>query len=403
MVSASIPMAKPLLGPEEKEAVLRVLDSGMLAQGKEVEEFEKAFANYIGTSFAIATSNGTTALHAALLAHGIRVGDEVITTPFTFIATANAIKMVGATPVFVDIEEDTFNIDPSLVEKAITPRTKAILPVHLFGMPAAMDKIMDIARKHHLKVIEDACQAHGAEVFQKGEYNGERKKVGSFGTGCFSFYPTKNMTTSEGGMITTNDSVFAEKVRRIISHHSSPHNKYLHAALGYNFRMTNICAAIGSVQLRKLPGFNEARKRNAQVLAARLQDIKGLVLPSLQEGHVFHQYTIRIIPSFGVSRDEVVSALTARGIGCSIFYPLPLHQQEAFNEYRDLSFPVAERLAKEVLSIPVHPALVAADLQRIIAALKDMRQERRGNKGNKGNEDNEGSEGSEGNEGGCCS
>ncbi|HLC90257.1 MAG TPA: DegT/DnrJ/EryC1/StrS family aminotransferase [Candidatus Nanoarchaeia archaeon] len=400
MVSASIPMAKPLLGAEEKEAVLKVLDSGMLAQGKEVEDFEKAFASYIGTSFAIATSNGTTALHAALLAHGIRAGDEVITTPFTFIATANAIKMVGATPVFVDVEENTFNINPSLVEKAITPRTKAILPVHLFGMPAAMDTIMEIAQKYHLNVIEDACQAHGAELLLP---RGERKKVGSFGTGCFSFYPTKNMTTSEGGMITTDDAGIAEKVKRLISHHSSPYNKYLHAALGYNFRMTNISAAIGLAQLKKLPLFNNARKQNAKILTEGLASIPGLILPGSYEGHVFHQYTIRVTPSFGLSRDKVAEELTALGIGNSIFYPLPLHKQEAFCEHNGQSFPVAERLAKEVLSIPVHPALAGVDIQKIIAAFKEMREKVMRNKVMMDKEMDEGRQQHKGYSGGCCS
>jgi len=238
-----IPIAKPLLGAEEKAAVSRVLESGMLAQGPKVAEFEQAFAHFIGTQFAIATSNGTTALHAALLAHNLGPGDEVITTPFSFIATANAITMTGAKPVFVDIEEDSFNINPSLIEAAITPKTKAILPVHLYGKPANMKAITEIAAKHNLTIIEDACQAHGAEF--------EHKKVGSFGTGCFSFYPTKNMTSSEGGMITTNDETLAKKIRKIISHGSE--KRYHHDFLGYNYRMTDVAAAIGVEQVKKLP------------------------------------------------------------------------------------------------------------------------------------------------------
>src|SRR3989338_7871154 len=200
-----IPIAKPLLGAEEKEAVMRVLESGMLAQGEKVKEFEKAFAEFVGVKHAVATSNGTTALHAALLAHSIGKGDEVITTPFTFIATANSIRMVGATPVFVDIDEKTYNLNPKIIEAAITEKTKAIIPVHLFGQSCEMEKILEIAQKYNLVIIEDACQAHGAS------YNG--KKVGSFGTGCFSFYPTKNMTSGEGGMITTNDDLIAGKLR----------------------------------------------------------------------------------------------------------------------------------------------------------------------------------------------
>ncbi len=352
-----ISMAKPLLGNEEKEAVQQVLDSGMLAQGTKVAEFEHAFATFIGTKHAIATSNGTTALHAALEAHGITKGDEVITTPFSFIATANAICMTGATPVFVDIEEESFNINPELIEAAITPKTKAILPVHLFGLPATMDKILAIARKHNLIIIEDACQAHGAEF--------QGKKAGSFGTGCFSFYATKNMTTGEGGMITTNDDALALKLRKIISHGSE--KKYHHEFHGYNYRMTDIAAAMGIEQLKKLAQFNAIRQKNARFLNAHLT-ISGINTPKIFPSHVFHQYTIRVTLEYHATRDELMTQLSARGISSAIFYPIPIHKQKAYSTHHHFSFPVAEKAAQQVLSLPIHPALNENDLKHIAEA-----------------------------------
>ncbi len=358
-----IPLAKPLLGEEEKKAVLDVLSSGMLAQGEKVATFEKNFAQFIGVKHAIATSNGTTSLHAALVGLGIGGDDdEVITTPFTFIATANAIKMAGATPVFVDINETTFNLDPAKIEAAITVKTKAILPVHLFGLPAAMDKITAIAQKHHLAIIEDACQAHGADI------NG--KKAGSFGVGCFSFYGTKNMTTGEGGMITTNDDVLASKIRKIISHGSE--RRYVHSILGYNYRMTDLAAAIGIEQLKKLNEFTRKRKENARQLTTRLSKINGLLTPAATTGHVFHQYTLRVTPEFPLSREKLIDHLASRGVASSIFYPIPIHQQEAYRDYNNQRFPIAEKIAKEVLSLPVHPSLTADQIQKIIRAFEEF-------------------------------
>lgn len=357
-----IPIAKPIIGEEEKRAVQEVLDSGMLAQGVKVKEFEEQFARFIGVKHAIATSSGTTALHAALLAHNITLGDEVITTPFSFIATANAIKMVGATPIFVDIDEKNFNINPHLIEAAITPKTKAILPVHLFGLPAEMNRIKEIADRHNLIVIEDACQAHGSKL------NG--KKIGSFETSCFSFYPTKNMTTGEGGIVTTNDDTVAEKIRRIINHHSNPENKYLHSNLGFNYRMTNISAAIGLEQLKKLPSFVQKRRDNASQLNGLLDLVPGIILPEIKEGHSFHQYTIRITNEFNKSRKELISLLREDNIGHSVFYPIPIHKQEAFREFNHLCFPVAEKAAKEVLSLPIHPIVTKENLNTIAEAFR---------------------------------
>ncbi len=353
-----IPIARPMIQTEEKEAVLAVLDSGMLAQGEWVASFEKAFAKYIGVKHAVAASSGTAALHLAMLAHGIGPGDEVITSPFTFIATANAVLYTGARPVFVDIEPDTFDIDPNQVEQSITQRTKAILPVHLFGHPAEMDAIMEIAERHGLTVIEDAAQAHGAE------YHGQR--VGSFGTGVFSFYPTKNMTTGEGGMVTTDDDLLARKLR-LLRDHGMP-RRYVHEVLGYNFRMTNIAAAIGLAQLSKLDDFNSARIGNAAYLTERIHKV---ITPTVRPGvkHVFHQYTVRV-PS---GRDEAVEELREAGVGVGIYYPIPIHQQSLYRGlgYHD-RFPAAEQAASEVLSLPVHPALTQEDLDKIVEVVEAL-------------------------------
>ncbi len=352
-----IPIAKPLIGDEEKQAVLEVLDSGMLAQGPRVEAFEKAFAGMCGVAYAVATTSGTTALHTALLAHGIGPGDEVITTSFTFIASANSILYTGAKPVFVDIDPATFNIDPEQVESAITPRTRAILPVHLFGLPCDMDPLMEIAKKHGLVVLEDACQSHGAE------YKG--RKAGAFGTGAFSLYPTKNMTSAEGGMITTDDPAIAEKCRVIRQH--GMRRRYYHDELGFNFRMTDICAAIGLAQLRKLEKFNAARQANALFLSANLQGVAVPRVPA-DRTHVYHQYTVRVPHG---RRDALLKYLGEHGVGTAVYYPVPVHRQTVYTEqlgYRQ-SLPQAECAAAEVLSLPVHPALAPSDLETIVATV----------------------------------
>lgn len=354
---SKIPIAKPILGTEEKEAVSRIIDSGMLAQGSEVKHFEEEFAAFIGSKHAIATSSGTSALHAALLSHGIGKGDEVITTPFTFIATANSILMTGATPIFCDIDPVTFNINPDQIESKITKNTKAILPVHLYGKAADMKKIEEIAIKHNLIIIEDACQSHGATYENK---NHETKKVGSENTACFSFYPTKNMTTSEGGIITTNNDEIAEKTRRAISHGQT--QRYHHSELGFNLRMTNIAAAIGRVQLRKLPTFNQKRKNNAKFFSENIRSSK-IIVPEITEGHVFHQYCLRVKDNL---RDSLKEFLSEKGIGSEVYYPIPIHKQKSFERYNLQFFPEAEKAAKEVLAIPVHPSLTEEETKRIV-------------------------------------
>lgn len=355
-----INIAKPLIGEEEKLSVLEVLDSGIIAQGPKVREFEEAFAAMCGVRYGVATSSGTTALHTLLLAHGIGPGDEVITSPFTFIASANSVLYTGARPVFVDIDPATYNLNVQLIEAAITPRTRAILPVHLFGLSCDMAPILEIAEKHGLVVVEDACQSHGAT------YGG--KRVGSFGAGAFSFYPTKNMTSAEGGMITTDDAELAQKCRIIRQHGMA--RRYYHDELGFNFRMTDVHAAIGLAQLRKLADFNAARQRNARYLDANL---KGVITPVTPLGceHVYHQYSIRVA---GGRRDELRLHLQERGVMSEVYYPVPVHKQNLYTGELgyQVHLPEAERTALEILSLPVHPALSADDLAAIAAGVNSL-------------------------------
>jgi len=355
-----IPISKPAIGEAEKQAVLEVLESGMLVQGPRTAKLEERFAAVCGTRHAIATSSGTTALHVTLLAHGIGEGDEVITTSFTFIASVNSILYTGAQPVFVDIEEDTFNINPALIEAAITPRTKAIMPVHLYGYPCDMDAILDIAQRHNLVVIEDAAQAIGAT------YRGQ--PVGSFGTGCFSLYATKNVMCGEGGMITTNDDTIAEQCRLMRSHGMK--RRYYHDMLGYNFRLTDLHAAIALAQMERLAEFTARRRANAAYLNAHITSV---VTPAVRAGygHVWHQYTIRV--DGGRDRDAAVRQLNAAGIGTGIFYPLPAHQQGYLRAIvGEMTRPVAERSAQEVISLPVHPQLSPTDLETIVAEVNKL-------------------------------
>jgi perosamine synthetase len=353
-----IPIAKPQLGEEEKAAVVAVLESGMLAQGRRVAEFEARFAELCGVKHAVAVASGTAALWLTLLAHEIGPGDEVITTPFSFIASSNCALFVGARPVFVDVEPDTCLIDADAIEARITERTRAILPVHLYGQPCDMAAIMEVAGRHKLIVVEDACQAHGATF--------EGQPVGSFGTGCFSFYPTKNMTTGEGGIITTDDDALAERLRLLRNHGQS--QRYRHDILGYHFRTTDIQAAIGLAQLEKLPAWNEQRIANARYLNERLMDVRvPIVVPNRR--HVFHQYTIRV----SGDRQALQDHLREHGVGTAIHYPRPIHHQPFYQSlgYDDV-LPEAEAAGREVLSLPVHPALSQSDLDRIVTTVNSF-------------------------------
>ena len=349
-----ISIARPVIGEKEKSAVLQVLDSGMLAQGPAVQAFERAFAERLGIAHAVAVGSGSAALLVALLAHNIGKGDEVITTPFSFIASANAVLFAGARPRFVDVCQDDYNIDPELIERTISSRTKAIIPVHLYGNPCRMDDIQAIARRHGLVIIEDCCQAHGASI--------ENRPVGTFGTACFSFYPTKNMTTGEGGMVTTSDGEVAARARMLRNHGQS--ERYLHERIGFNWRMTDLSAAIGLVQLDRLEEANARRRANARRLN---EGCRGVVTPVERKysRHVYHQYTVRV-PG---RREDLLRHLRERGVGAEVYYRRPIHRQPVYRRlgYQD-DLPVADRLSTEVLSLPVHPSLTEGELDTIVAA-----------------------------------
>ena len=347
-----IPAAKPLIGEEEEAAVLRVLRSGMVAQGPEVAAFEAEFADLVDGRRCVAVNSGTAALHLGMLAAGIGPGDEVIVPSFTFAATGNSVALTGATPVFVDIEPDFFCIDPAAVEAAITERTAAIMPVHLYGHPAAMDHLTAIADRHGLLLVEDAAQAHGATL------NGT--PVGAFGSvAAFSFYPTKNMMSGEGGMIVTDDPAIERNARLL--RNQGMERRYENEIIGFNARMTDLHAAIGRVQLAKLPAWTAARQANATYLDTKLS---GVVVPPVADGavHVYHQYTIR-----SDRRDELAAELTEHGVGSGVYYPIPTHRLPSFDLQLDL--PETEKAAREVLSLPVHPSLTDADLASIVEAV----------------------------------
>jgi dTDP-4-amino-4,6-dideoxygalactose transaminase len=354
-----IKIAQPQIGEAEREAVLAVLASGRLTNGPVTRELESAFARDVTqTREAVAVANGTAALHLVLLAHGIGPGDEVITTPFSFQATGNMILATGARPVFVDVGEDG-NIDASKVEAAVTARTKALLPVHLYGRMCDMAALCGIAVRHRLTLIEDAAQAHGAA--QDG------RRAGSFGTGCFSLYATKNVTAGEGGVVTTDDARLAAHLRRLRSHGED--ERYESVELGYNYRLPETSAAIALAQLPRLAELTQKRRRNAERLSAGL---KGVELPpaaSSPEEHVWHQYTVRVAQG----RDALRGHLLEKGIETAVYYPKTLPAQKLYRDlgYDEAAFPVARRLADEVLSLPVHPGVSETDLEQIIFAVNE--------------------------------
>ncbi len=355
-----IPAAKPIIGDEEREAVDRVLRSGMLAQGPEVKAFEEEFSHYVGGRHCVAMNSGTSALHLGFIAAGIEPGDEVIVPSFSFAATANSVALAGATPIFADIDPKTFNMDPDHVETLITSKTKAIMPVHLYGHIAAMDRYEEISNKYGVKIIEDAAQGHLASL--NGRNSGEFGVVASF-----SFYPTKNMTAGEGGMVVT-DSAEVARVLRLLRNQGQE-IRYQNEIIGFNTRMTDIHAAIGRVQLKKLPGWTKQRQDNAAYLDAHL---KGVVTPYVAPGttHSYHQYTIRIPGGSAEKRDAFMAGLTERGVGSGVYYPTPIHRLPSFNLQIDL--PETELVIKECLSLPIHPSLTQSDLETIVAAVNEV-------------------------------
>ncbi|HYM14033.1 MAG TPA: DegT/DnrJ/EryC1/StrS family aminotransferase [Dehalococcoidia bacterium] len=358
----TIRLAQPIIEDEERAAVLEALESGQLAQGPRVAAFEHAFAEYVGVRHAVAVSSGTAALHLALLAHGVGPGDEVIVPAFSFAATANTVLHCGARPVLVDVREADFGIDVAQIEAAITPRTKAIVPVHLYGQMCDVAAVREICARRGVALIEDAAQAVGATA---GEV-----RAGATGTGCFSFYATKNLQTGEGGMVTTDDAAVADRVRLLRS--QGERTRYVTEEAGYNYRMTEIAAALGLAQLPKLDARTQARRANAARLNELLAGNARVVTPREVAGrcHVWHQYTVRV-PAGREARDRLQAGLRERGIEAAVFYPTPIHRQPLYERlgYGGVSLPVAERLAGEVLSLPVHPALTAADVETVTAAV----------------------------------
>jgi dTDP-4-amino-4,6-dideoxygalactose transaminase len=353
-----IPAAKPIIGDEERAAVDRVLRSGMVAQGPEVAAFEAEFsAHFVDGRSVVAVNSGTSGLHLGLLAAGVGPGDEVIVPSFTFAATANSVALTGATPVFADIEHDTFTLDPASVEAAITDRTKGVMPVHLYGHPARMGALGALAESRGIAVYEDAAQAHGAAL--------DGRQVGTFGAfAMFSLYPTKNMTSGEGGMISAADDQIARNARLL--RNQGMDRQYENEIIGFNARMTDIHAAIGRVQLTKVDAWTDARRRNAAFFDANL---RGVVTPPVVAGakHVYHQYTIRVPED----RDGFVRALKEEhAVGSGVYYPIPNHRLPSLERFAPgLHLAETERAAAQVVSLPVHPSLSQADLERIVAAV----------------------------------
>jgi len=355
--AAAIPIARPLIGEEEKRQILEVLDSGALVAGRRVGAFERAFADYVGVAHAVATSSGSTALHAAMLALGIGAGDRVVTTPFTFAASSNAVIHAGAQPVFADVDPATGNLDPGAVEAVLREGgIRAILVVHLYGLPADMGAFRRLADRYQVLLVEDCAQAHGAAI--------GGRKVATFGDAAiFSFYPTKNLTTGEGGMVLTPRADVARRARLLVDPRGD--EEYAYEVVGFNFRMTEMCGAIGLVQLGALEARNERRRENARRLSSGLTDLDWLTTPDEPVGyrHVYHQYTVRVPRG----RDEFSTYLTASGIGNRVYYPGLVPHSTAYRKRGfDGRFPAAEGMTAEVLSLPVHPALGPDEIDTVI-------------------------------------
>ncbi|HUZ68435.1 MAG TPA: DegT/DnrJ/EryC1/StrS family aminotransferase [Candidatus Saccharimonadales bacterium] len=356
-----IRISAPQLGPEVEDLVLAVLRSGHLAQGPMVERFEALCTTMAGTAHAIAVSNGTVALDAALHVLDIGPGQEVITSPFTFAATINAILRSGASVRFADIRDD-FTVDPDAVAGLIGPATTALMPVHLYGLPADMQALMSLAAANRLAVVEDAAQSHGAEV--------AGRRSGSFGIGCFSFYATKNVTSGEGGCVTTDDPMLAERLR--IARNQGMRGRYDYAMIGQNWRMTDVAAAIAIPQMERLDSINAARRGNAATLTSLLGATPAVTTPSVPAGrtHVWHQYTVLLDP--GIDRDRVVAGMSAHGVDAGVYYPALVWDHEAYRHHPNVrrdDTPKALDIASRCLSLPVHPGLSRADLERVAETL----------------------------------
>jgi len=359
----------PQIDNREIEMVTKVLRSGILTghpgKGPMVSKFENAFAEFAGAKHAVAVNSGTAALHMALLAADVTPKDQVIVPSFTFVATAEAVALTGATPIFVDIDPSTYNINPNKIEKAITEKTKAVIPVDLYGLSADMETIKKIAQNHDLTVIEDAAQAHGAL------YHG--KNPGAFADiACWSFYASKNMTTGEGGMVTTNKDEFAERLRTIRVH--GERESYSSSVLGHNYRMPEIEAAIGYVQLQKLPKFIEKRRRNADLLTEKLRDIKELRLPNEPKNykHGWYLYTVRLLGAKATMRNEIVEKLKKQSVGAEVYYRTPIHLMPYYRKFGEYSLPETERAAAQVFSLPIHPGVTLKDIEYIVEAVKKL-------------------------------
>lgn len=358
-----IPIAKPEITDDEIRAVSDVLRSGNIASGKRVLEFEEKFAKYIGVKHAIACSNGTSALHTSLLAHGVGIGDEVIVPSFSFIATATAVSMCGARPIFADVHPTLYGIDVGDVERKITPRTRAVVGVHLYGLPCNAITLQHLCNDNDIAFIEDSAQAIGAAIGSS--------KCGSIGnSGCFSFYATKNMTTGEGGMITTNDDDIADSARMIINH--GQRIKYIHERLGYNYRMTDIMAAIGVNQLKDVDKLNNLRRLIALIYGDGIEVDGTFILPYEPHNmyHVYHQYVIQLSTAFPMRRDLFAKHLTENGVGNAVHYPIPIHKQPLYNI--PITLKVSETLAQNVISIPINPHMSIGDIVTVVDVINNV-------------------------------
>jgi dTDP-4-amino-4,6-dideoxygalactose transaminase len=363
----TIPISTVRLGPEVEALVLGVLRSGIIAQGPMVKRLEDEFAAMIGVDHVVAVNNGTTALIAALAVLDLQPGDEVVTSPFTFVATLNAILAAGATARFADISEVDFNLDPAAAEAALSPRSRVLLPVHLYGQCADMEALQSLADGAGLVMVEDAAQSHGARI--------DARSAGSWGIGCFSLYATKNLTTGEGGLISTNDAAIADRLR--VLRNQGMRQRYQYEMAGNNFRLTDLQAAVGVAQLGGYGEMVDARQRNAAALNAALSGIGGLRVPTTLPGrhHVWHQYTVLIDGSGRLDRDGLLDALTNAGIGCGVYYPRPVYDYDCYRDHPLVmasETPVAAMVAQQCLSLPVHPHLGAGDLDRIISTVRGL-------------------------------